>query len=72
MQWTGSGECSPRKRIASRMSSGPVEQLSPITSTSSAASVVSTAWMSVPSSILPPCGSSETEVWIGSVAAGLA
>ncbi len=49
------------------MSSGPVEQLSPITSTSSAASVVRTAWMSVPSSILPPCGSSETEVWIGSV-----
>ena len=48
------------------MSSGPVEQLSPITSTSSAASVVSTAWMSVPSSILPPCGSSETLVWIGS------
>ena len=48
------------------MSSGPVEQLSPITSTSSAASVVSTAWMSVPSSILPPWGSSETEVWIGS------
>ena len=31
------------------------------------ASVVSTAAMSVPSSILPPCGSSETEVWIGSV-----
>ena len=50
----------PRKRIASRMSSGPVEQLSPITSTSSAVSVVSTAWMSVPSSILPPFGSSET------------
>ena len=49
------------------MSSGPVEQLSPITSTSSAVSVVSTAWMSVPSSILPPFGSSETLVWIGSV-----
>src|ERR1044072_4943008 len=49
------------------MSSGPVEQLSPITSTSSAASVTSTAWMSVPSSILPPCGSSETLAWIGSV-----
>ncbi len=49
------------------MSSGPVEQLSPITSTSSAASVVSTAAMSVPSSILPPWGSSETEVWIGRV-----
>ena len=47
------------------MSSGPVEQLRPITSTSSAASVVSTAEMSVPSSILPPCGSSETLVWIG-------
>ena len=67
MQWTGSGLVSPRKRIASRMSSGPVEQLSPITSTSSASSVVSTAWMSVPSSILPPLGSSETLVWIGSV-----
>ena len=61
------GLISPRKRIASRMSSGPVEQLSPITSTSSAISVVSTAWMSVPSSILPPLGSSETLVWIGSV-----
>ena len=47
------------------MSSGPVEQLSPITSTSSAVSVVSTAWMSVPSSILPPFGSSETLAWIG-------
>ena len=67
MQWTGSGLFSPRKRIASRMSSGPVEQLRPITSTSSAASVVSTAWMSVPSSILPPWGRSETLVWIGSV-----
>ena len=67
MQWTGSGLFSPRKRIASRMSSGPVEQLSPITSTSSAASVVSTAWMSVPSSILPPWGRSETLVWIGSL-----
>ena len=49
------------------MSSGPVEQLSPITSTSSDVSVVRTAWMSVPSSILPPFGSSETLVWIGSV-----
>ena len=48
------------------MSSGPVEQLSPITSTSSDTSVVSTAWMSVPSSILPPLGSSETLAWIGS------
>ena len=47
------------------MSSGPVEQLSPITSTSSDTSVVSTAWMSVPRSILPPFGSSETLVWIG-------
>ena len=47
------------------MSSGPVEQFSPITSTSSEVSVVSTAWMSVPSSILPPFGSSETLVWIG-------
>ncbi len=67
MHATGSGLCSPRKRIASRMSSGPVEQFRPITSTFSAASVVSTAAMSVPSSILPPLGSSETEVWIGSV-----
>ncbi len=49
------------------MSSGPVEQLSPITWTSSALSVVSTASMSVPSSILPPFGSSETLIWIGSV-----
>lgn len=49
------------------MSSGPVEQLSPITSTSSAVSVVSTEAMSVPSSILPPLGSSETDAWIGSV-----
>ena len=49
------------------MSSGPVEQLSPITSTSSAWSVVSTAAMSVPRSILPPWGRSETEVWIGRV-----
>ena len=65
MQWTGSGQCSPRKRIASRMSSGPVEQLRPITSTFSASSVVSTEEMSVPSSILPPLGSSETEAWIG-------
>ena len=67
MQWTGTDECSPRNRMASRMSSGPVEQLSPITWTSSADSVVRTAAMSVPSSILPPCGSRETEVWIGSV-----
>ena len=44
---------------------GPVEQLSPITSTSSASSVASTALMSVPSSILPPCGSSDTLHWIG-------
>ena len=67
MQWTGRGLFSPRNRIASRMSSGPVEQLRPITSTSSAASVVSTAPMSVPSSILPPWGRRETLVWIGSV-----
>ncbi len=53
------------------MSSGPVEQLSPITSIFSAVSVVRTAEMSVPSSILPPLGSSETEHWIGSVRAGL-
>ena len=67
MQATGTGQNSPRKRIASRMSSGPVEQFRPITSTFSASSVVSTEEMSVPSSILPPLGSSETEVWIGSV-----
>ena len=35
-------------------------------STSSAVIVVSTDWMSVPSSILPPLGSSETLIWIGS------
>ena len=67
MHATGTGQNSPRKRIASRMSSGPVEQFRPITSTLSASSVVSTAEMSVPSSILPPLGSSDTEVWIGSV-----
>ncbi len=49
------------------MSSGPVEQFRPMTSTSSASSVVSTALMSVPSSILPPLGRSETEAWIGRV-----
>ncbi len=49
------------------MSSGPVEQFSPITSTLSASSVVSSEEMSVPSSILPPLGSSDTDVWIGSV-----
>ena len=48
------------------MSSGPVEQFSPITSISSPVRIASTAWMSVPSSILPPFGSSETEHWIGS------
>ena len=48
------------------MSSGPVEQFSPITSTSSPVRIASTAWMSVPSSILPPFGSSDTEHWIGS------
>ena len=57
MQCTGTGEYSPRKRIASRMSSGPVEQLRPMTSTFSASSVASAALMSVPSSILPPLGS---------------
>ena len=57
--------------MASRMSSGPVEQLSPSTSTSSAVRVVSTASMSVPSSILPPLGSRETEHWIGTRPAGL-
>ena len=49
------------------MSSGPVEQFRPMTSTFSASSVASTAEMSVPSSILPPLGSSETEAWIGTV-----
>ena len=49
------------------MSCGPVEQLSPITSTFKASKVHSTAEMSVPSSILPPLGSSDTEVWIGKV-----
>ena len=67
MHEIGTGECSPRKRIASRMSSGPVEQLSPSASTPSAVSVVRTEEMSVPSSILPPFGSSETWVWIGTV-----
>ena len=65
MQWIGTGQYSPRNRIASRMSSGPVEQLSPITSTFSASSVARVAEMSVPSSILPPFGSSDTEAWIG-------
>ena len=49
------------------MSSGPVEQFRPMMSTLSASSVASTEEMSVPSSILPPFGSSDTEVWIGSV-----
>ncbi len=65
MQCTGTLENSPRKRIASRMSSGPVEQLSPMTSTFSDSSVVRTASMSVPSSIFPPLGSRLTEHWIG-------
>ncbi len=47
------------------MSSGPVEQFRPITSTSSASSVASAALMSVPSSILPPLGRRLTLVWIG-------
>ena len=47
------------------MSSGPVEQLRPMTSTFSASSVASAALMSVPSSILPPFGSRLTLVWIG-------
>ena len=67
MQCTGTGLNSPRKRTASRMSSGPVEQLRPITSTLSASSVASTALMSVPRSILPPWGSRETLHWIGTV-----
>ncbi len=49
------------------MSSGPVEQLRPMTSTFSAVRVVRTEEMSVPRSILPPLGSRETEVWIGTV-----
>ena len=65
MQCTGTELNSPRKRIASRMSSGPVEQLRPMTSTFSASSVASTALMSVPRSILPPLGRSETLHWIG-------
>ena len=67
MQCSGTGQNSPRKRIASRMSSGPVEQLRPMTSTFSASSVASAAETSVPSSILPPLGSSEIEVWIGAL-----
>ena len=67
MQWIGTGECSPRKRTASRMSSGPVEQLRPMTSTFSASSVASAALMSVPSSILPPLGRRLTLVWIGTL-----
>ena len=67
MHCTGTGLNSPRKRIASRMSSGPVEQFSPITSTLSASSVARTAEMSVPSSILPPLGRSETEVCSGTL-----
>ncbi len=47
------------------MSSGPVEQFRPMTSTRSASSVASAELMSVPSSILPPLGSSETLAWIG-------
>src|SRR4051794_23812785 len=62
---TGTGENSPRKRIASRMSSGPVAQFSPLAATPSASSVVSSAEISVPSSILPPLGSSETCASIG-------
>jgi hypothetical protein len=46
---------------------GPVEQFSPSTSTFSASIVASTAEMSVPRSILPPLGSRETEIWIGTV-----
>ncbi len=47
------------------MSSGPVEQLRPMTSTFSASSVASTEEMSVPSSILPPLGRRLTDAWIG-------
>ena len=67
MQCTGSGEVSPRKRIASRMSSGPVEQFRPRMSTFSASIVVSAALMSVPRSILPPLGSTKIETWIGTL-----
>ena len=49
------------------MSSGPVEQFRPMTSTRSASSVVRTAETSVPRSIFPPLGRSETEIWSGSV-----
>ena len=65
MQWIGLLLNSPRKRTASRMSSGPVEQLRPMTSTSSASSVASAAEMSVPSSILPPLGRRLTLAWMG-------
>ncbi len=47
------------------MSSGPVEQLSPTMSTLMPSRIASTASISVPSSILPPFGKSETETWIG-------
>ena len=67
MQWIGNGEFSLRKRIASRMSSGPVEQFRPSTSTSRPVSVVRAESTSVPSSILPPLGSSVIDVWIGTV-----
>ena len=41
-------------------------------STRSPSRIASTAWMSVPSSILPPLGSSETETWIGTLRPTLA
>ncbi len=63
----GFEQFSPRKRIASRMSSGPVEQFSPMTSAPNPSSVASAESMSVPSSILPPWGSSDTLVWIGTL-----
>jgi len=50
---TGRDACSVMNRIGSRMCSGPVEQLSPITSTLSDSSVVIALAMSVPSSIRP-------------------
>src|ERR1700709_2421488 len=62
MQWMGVGQCSPRKRTASRMSSGPVEQLRPMTSTLSASSVASAAETSGPRSILRPLGARAGDV----------
>ncbi len=54
-----------RYSIDSRMCSGPVEQLSPITFTPNPSKIATTAVMSVPSSILP-FTSRVTCAWIGS------